>query len=734
MGRAFGTIGARRGDTVVEVTTYRADAYDGQTRKPVVAFGDSLEDDLVRRDFTGQRHGPAPARPRLRRPVGRPGRPRGRPPAHADDPGGLLRRRPAADDARGPLRRPARARPRARGLRGDARRWPARIAIVSAERVRDELVKLVLAPHPRAGLELLVRERPRGARPARAAGPAARGRRAPPPQGRLRALDDGARAGDRPRGPRRRPAESVPGPDLVLRLAALLHDIGKPRDPALRGRRRRLLPPPRGRRRQAREPGGCRALRFDKETTKAVARLVELHLRFHGYGDGQWTDSAVRRYVIDAGDLLPRLHRLTRADCTTRNVRKAKRLAATYDDLERRIEGCSRRRRSSRRCAPSSTATRSRPSSASARGRCWGGPTSTCWRSARPRDRSARRPRGGCASGGPTSRSREPESAPALDLTTLSGSPTLYPDSLRTLLEARPCARTPSPTDESPPAMPMYVTLPRNHHVLDTRVPYRRALNVMDRKETAVQRQLRRGGLASYEPMTQATLLALVEVASTPCTFLDVGAHMGLYSAMVKSVYGADVRVRAFEPTPNTAELARRLARVNDLDYEVVELALSSAPGEALLYISEKAETSNSLQAGFRESTEQVRVTVSTLDDYCLEQRGHAERDEGRRRDLRAARAARRGAHPGAPPAAHRLRDAPAVRPGDDRLGPAPARERGATACTGRPTVGGSAPPWTPTGPTSARSSGTGCWPPASSRRSWPRPSSRLAGGHRRLR
>jgi poly(A) polymerase len=122
-----------------------------------------------------------------------------------------------------------------------------------------------------------------------------------------------------------------------LRLAALLHDIGKP------GTRRF-------------EDGGgvsfhhhevvgaklasrrLKALRFDKETTKAVARLVELHLRFHGYGDGQWSDSAVRRYVVDADDLLPRLHRLTRADCTTRNVRKAKRLAATYDDLERRIE------------------------------------------------------------------------------------------------------------------------------------------------------------------------------------------------------------------------------------------------------------------------------------------------------------------------------------------------------------------------------------------------------------
>ena len=138
-------------------------------------------------------------------------------------------------------------------------------------------------------------------------------------------------------GPADGPAESVPGPDLVLRLAALLHDVGKPAT-------RRF------------EAGGgvsfhhhevvgakltakrLKALRFDKETTRAVARLVELHLRFHGYGEGQWTDSAVRRYVTDAGELLPRLHRLTRADCTTRNVKKARRLAATYDDLEQRIE------------------------------------------------------------------------------------------------------------------------------------------------------------------------------------------------------------------------------------------------------------------------------------------------------------------------------------------------------------------------------------------------------------
>ena len=217
------------------------------------------------------------------------------------------------------------------------REMAATIEIVSAERVRDELVKLLLAPHPRAGLELLVRQRAGDPRAPRAAGAAARDRRAPPPQGRLRALADRAGAGDRPGGPRRRPAESVPGPDLVLRLAALLHDIGKPAT-------RRF------------EAGGgvsfhhhevvgaklvarrLRALRFDKETTKAVARLVELHLRFHGYGEGQWTDSAVRRYVTDAGPLLPRLHRLTRADCTTRNVRKARRLAATYDDLEARID------------------------------------------------------------------------------------------------------------------------------------------------------------------------------------------------------------------------------------------------------------------------------------------------------------------------------------------------------------------------------------------------------------
>ena len=336
MGREFGTIGARRGATVVEVTTFRADAYDGRTRKPVVAFGDSLEDDLVRRDFTV--NAMALRLPDL---------------AFVDPHGGLrdleqrALRTPSAPEVSfgdDPLRMMRAARfvsqlgfvPAPEVLEAMSA-MAGSLEIVSAERVRDEIVKLLLGAHPRAGLELLV-----------ASGladlvlpelPALRleidehHRHKDVYQHSMIVLEQAIDL----EGPADGPPESVPGPDLVLRLAAILHDVGKPAT------------------RRFEDGGGVsfhhhevvgaklaakrmRALRFDKETTKQVARLVELHLRFHGYGDGTWTDSAVRRYITDAGDLLPRLHRLTRADCTTRNQRKARRLAAAYDDLEERIE------------------------------------------------------------------------------------------------------------------------------------------------------------------------------------------------------------------------------------------------------------------------------------------------------------------------------------------------------------------------------------------------------------
>jgi poly(A) polymerase len=202
-----------------------------------------------------------------------------------------------------------------------------RLPIVSAERIRDELVKLVLAPHPRRGLELLVET--------------GLIEHCLPEIGRLKETVDEHRRHKDVYAHTLTVLEQAMSledgeTDLVLRLAALLHDIGKPKTKSV-------------------GPGGkvsfhhhevvgrdmARArlseLRFSKDVVDDVSRLVELHLRFHGYAHGEWTDSAVRRYVRDAGPLLTRLHKLTRSDCTTRNAAKARALASAYDSLEARI-------------------------------------------------------------------------------------------------------------------------------------------------------------------------------------------------------------------------------------------------------------------------------------------------------------------------------------------------------------------------------------------------------------
>ncbi|MCC2318430.1 CCA tRNA nucleotidyltransferase [Cellulomonas chengniuliangii] len=339
IGREFGTIGARRHgrrnggeDVVVEVTTYRTDAYDPASRKPEVVFGDSLEGDLSRRDFTV--NSMAVRLPEL---------------TFVDPFDGLsdlaarrlrtpVAARQSFDDD--PLRMMRAARFAAQlgfAVDEDAlaaiREMSDRISIVSAERVRDELTKLLLAPVPRPGLEVLVdtglAEHVLPELPALRLEIDEHHRHKDVYQHSLTVLEQAIALETGPEGP-------VPGPDLVLRIAALLHDIGKPAT------------------RRFEDGGGVsfhhhevvgaklvarrlKALRFDKATVQAVSRLTELHLRFHGYGDGGWTDSAVRRYVTDAGPLLERLHRLTRSDCTTRNRRKAERLSGAYDDLEARI-------------------------------------------------------------------------------------------------------------------------------------------------------------------------------------------------------------------------------------------------------------------------------------------------------------------------------------------------------------------------------------------------------------
>jgi poly(A) polymerase len=330
VGIEFGTIGLRRGDEIFEITTYRSEAYDRASRKPEVKYGTSLVADLERRDFTINAMAarlpsfelvdPFGGLAALREKVIRtPGRPED---SFSDDPLRILR---AARFA-------ARLGFAVVGeVQAAMRAMASRLSIVSAERITDELTKLMLTDMPEVGLDLLVRTGV--AEVILPELPALR-----------MEVDEHHRHKDvytHSLIVLRQAIDLEPryglGPDLVLRLAAILHDVGKPRT-------RSLLPEGKVAFHHHEVEGAKMArkrltqLRFPKDVVADVSKLVELHLRFHGYGDGEWTDSAVRRYVRDAGDLLTRLHALTRADCTTRNARKAARLAATYDALEARIE------------------------------------------------------------------------------------------------------------------------------------------------------------------------------------------------------------------------------------------------------------------------------------------------------------------------------------------------------------------------------------------------------------
>jgi len=331
IGKAFGTIGCRKGEWVLEITTYRSETYDPTSRKPEVAYGDSLEGDLARRDFAMNAMAVRlPSRQFVdpyggiedvaNRRIRTPGTPED---SFSDDPLRMMR---AARFAAQLGFTPDPAVVAAMTAMAD------RITIVSAERVRDELEKLICSDHPRIGLDLLVStglaEHVLPELPALKLQVDEHHRHKDVYQHSLTVLDQAIDLESR---------LSVPTPDFVVRFAALIHDIGKPKT-------------------KRNEAGGkvtfhhhdmvgaklarkrMKALRFSNEQIDQVSKLIELHLRFHGYGDGEWTDSAVRRYVRDAGDQLDRLHILTRADCTTRNRRKADSLRAAYDDLEERIE------------------------------------------------------------------------------------------------------------------------------------------------------------------------------------------------------------------------------------------------------------------------------------------------------------------------------------------------------------------------------------------------------------
>ncbi|GGW83230.1 CCA tRNA nucleotidyltransferase [Streptomyces galilaeus] len=335
VGIAFGTVAAQKEARVgdadrsfqIEVTTYRSEAYDRTSRKPEVSYGDSIEQDLVRRDFTVNAMAVALPEKEFIDPHG-----------GLDDLAAQVLRTPGTPEesfSDDPLRMMRAARFAAQldfevapeviaAMTGMA----GRLEIVSAERVRDELNKLILSTHPRKGLTLLVdtglADHVLPELPALRLESDEHHRHKDVYEHTLIVLEQAIELEEA-------------GPDLTLRLAALLHDIGKPRtrrfeeDGRVSFHHHEVVGAKMTKKRMT-------ALKYSNELVKDVSRLVELHLRFHGYGTGEWTDSAVRRYVRDAGPLLERLHKLTRSDCTTRNKRRATALSRAYDGLQERID------------------------------------------------------------------------------------------------------------------------------------------------------------------------------------------------------------------------------------------------------------------------------------------------------------------------------------------------------------------------------------------------------------
>lgn len=332
VGIEFGTVGLLKDGHNIEITTYRAEAYDENSRKPAVHFGDSLEDDLSRRDFTINAMAIVLPQGEIFDPFGginhiasqtitTPGKPEE---SFSDDPLRMLRAARFASQLNFTIED---------AVLQAMHSMASRLAIISSERIRDEIEKLLLSNNPRKGIEVLIATSIADIVlpeiPALKLEIDEHHRHKDVYEHSLIVLEQAIDL--------EQSHEPALEPDIVLRLAALLHDIGKPKT-------------------RKHESGGgvsfhhhelvgarmakkrLQELRFSNDVVKSVTKLIELHLRFHGYGDGLWTDSAVRRYVRDAGDELTRLHKLTRADCTTRNKQKAATLSRNYDALEARIE------------------------------------------------------------------------------------------------------------------------------------------------------------------------------------------------------------------------------------------------------------------------------------------------------------------------------------------------------------------------------------------------------------